>query len=105
MRRLSKAADGERTSLAQVDTICVILEDLLLAELLLHLHRNQHLRHLALYRFLRSQEEGSRKLHGNRRATLLVTLVGQINPSCLRQTDKINPAVLKETSVFNCQHG
>ncbi len=52
LRCLGKAADGERTALAQIDAIGIELENLLLAELLLHLQRNQHLRQFALDRLL-----------------------------------------------------
>ena len=38
-RRLGKAADGERTALAQIDAVGIELENLLLAELLLHFER------------------------------------------------------------------
>ena len=104
LRCLGKAADGERPALAQIHPIGIELEDLLLAELLLHLQRNQHFRQLALDRLLRSQEEGPGKLHGDGRAALLVALMSHVHPGGFRQADKVHAAVLEEAAVFDGQH-
>ena len=104
MRRLAKAADGEGTALAQINAIGIELENLLLAELLLHFDGNQHLRQFALDRFLRSQEELPGKLHGDGGAALLVAAVDYVNPGGLGQAQEVHAAVLKEAPVFDGQH-
>ena len=110
LRCLRKSTDGERAALAQIHPIGIKLEDLLLAELLLHLQRNQHFRELALDRLLvmpgllRSDEEGPGKLHGDGRAALLVALMSYVHPGGFRQADKVHAAVLEESAVFDGQH-
>ena len=104
MRCLCKAADGERTALAQIDAIGIELENLLFAELLLHFDGNQHLRQFALDRLFRSQEESPGKLHGDGGSALLVAPMGHVNPGGLGQAQEVHAAVLKEAPVFDGQH-
>ena len=75
-RSLSKPADCERATLSKINPVGVKLEDLLLGEFLLHLHRDQHFRQFPLHRFLRRQEKCPRKLHRDSGAALLVALMG-----------------------------
>src|SRR3979411_930621 len=70
LRSLSESADRERSPLSQVPPIRVKLKNLLLAELLFQLFRDQHLRKLSPHGFLGREKEPPRKLHGDRRSAL-----------------------------------
>ena len=77
------------------------LEDLLLAEFLLELERDHDLRQLALDGFFRRQKERARKLHGDRRAALLVALARDVDPERLGQAKEVDAAMLEEAAVFD----
>ena len=77
----------------------------MLAEFLLELLRDQHLRQLTPHGFFRRQKKSARELHGDRRTALFMLLPGQIDPSRFEHTDEIDAAVLEESPVFDGQHG
>ena len=104
-RCLCESADGERSPLSQVNPVCVKLENLLLAELLLEFERNHDFRQLPLDRLLRREEKCPRKLHGDGRTALLVALPGYVNPEGLCQTQKIHAPMLEKAPVFDGEHG
>ena len=91
--------------MTHIHAVGVKLENLLLGELLLQLHRNQHFCDFTFNGFLRSQKERARKLHGNRRAALLMPLMSQVDPCSLSQTHEVHAPMLEEAPVFNGQHG
>src|SRR6185312_17138745 len=82
----SKAVDGERAALAEVDLVGVHLEDLLLVEARLELVRDHDLFELALLRAGRSEKEAPRELHGERRAAAGPPFVEGIDDSAFEQT-------------------
>ena len=105
LRRCSEPTDGERSALTYIHAVGIKLENLLLSELLLQLHRNQHFRDFAFNRFLRSQKERARELHSNSRTALLMPLMSQVDPCSLGQTHEVHATMLEEAPVFNGEHG
>ncbi len=100
-RPFGQARDGEGAALSQIDAVGVELENLLLGKLLLQLHRDQHFDQLALEGFLRAQKECPRELHRDRRTTLLMALMGEVDPGGFDQPQEIDSAVLEEAAVFD----
>src|SRR5579864_7103012 len=99
-RRLRKPTNGEGSPLAKIYPVAVKVENLLLAELLFHLLRNQHLGQLPPNGFLRSEEETARKLHGQGRPALLMPFMPKINPCGFGHAYEIHAPVLEEAPVF-----
>src|SRR5437016_8115069 len=102
-RRLGQSADGEGAALSEINPVRVEFENLLLAELLLQLDRNQHLHQFSLQSFFGRQEESPGELHGDGGTALFVFLVGEINPRRFHQAKIIHAIVLKEAAIFNGQ--
>ena len=98
---LCKAANCERATLPKIDPVGIELENLLLAELLLHFHGNQHFSQLAPHGFFRRQKKTARQLHGQGRSPLLMSLPDQIDPCSLPHANKIHAAMLEEPPVFD----
>src|SRR6185503_667426 len=84
-----QATDREGSALPKRHPVRVKLENLLLGELLLEFGSDQHLRQLAFQGLLRSQEEPTRKLHGNGGAPLLMPLAGDVDPCCFGKANEV----------------
>src|SRR3954468_14271782 len=101
--RFCESADAERTALPQGHPVCAELENLLLREFLLQFLRDQHLRHFALDRFLRSEEESASQLLRQRGTALRPPLPDHVLPNRLQRAAQVDPAMLKKTPVLDRQ--
>ena len=92
-------------ALAEEDLVDVELEDLVLAEVLLDLQRQQDLVQLAVVGLLARQEEVARHLHGDGRCALAAAAGRQVGERGAGEADRVDTLVFVEAFVLRGEDG
>ena len=106
LRRFAESIDRKAAPLPEVDLVRIHLEDLLFAEAMFELKRDDDLVQLALDPSLRRQKESARQLHGQRRPALNVMMSRrQIVTNRAQDADVVHAAMIEEAPVLDGHHG
>ena len=103
-RAFAHTHDAETAALPERNLVGIHLEDALLGELLLQVHRDNHLGQLALYGLLGGEKESARKLHSEGRAALAAVAVHDVSHGSFDQAVVIYAAMLEEAAILDGDH-
>src|SRR5260370_42323465 len=100
MRGVAKPINGEAAALSEVSLVCIKLEDLLLAQALLHQQGQKNLLELTPESAAAAKKEIAGHLHGERAATLRPLLGADVRDRRPQDAVHIHAVVRKDAGIF-----
>src|SRR5581483_3699067 len=100
LRALAESVNAEAALIAEINRVGVILENLLLGQLLLELHRDQSFRDFSAPAALRAQPQRARQLLADRGSSLQPPRIEDVPPGGPHDAHRIEARVGEEMLVF-----